>query len=98
MNVADNESTQIVILQKGCNLYGVGPDIDAALIDAKEWLGRDDKTDKTLPGLLEAGDGEICWAYCSAALGRAMRKNGGDIGYEYWLRWGGAYLRLDGAG
>ena len=95
-NAPDSEGTQIAILQKGYNLYGVGPDIEEALIDAREWLGRDDRTDENLPGLLEASDGEVCWAYCSSSLSRAILDQGGDIGYEESERWGGAYLRLDG--
>jgi hypothetical protein len=71
----------IAIIQKGYNIYGTGSDIAAAVADANEWLGRDDGTDEDLPSLVEADDGEICWADCTDRLASAVQENG-DVTYE----------------
>ena len=71
----------IAIIQKGYGIYGTGSNVEEAVADANEWLGRDDGTDEDLPSLVEADDGEICWADCSERLA-AKVQDYGDVLYE----------------
>ena len=70
---------QIAIAQDGYAFFGVGPNLNAAIQDAREWVDRDTELDAdTLPrdssGRVNHGD--FCWTTVSDELAKEIKTDG----------------------
>ena len=67
----------IIIMMKEFSVYGAGADIDEAIEDANERLTYPIDADKfyLLPSIDEARGEDMCWAYCTDRLVKALHEN-----------------------